>query len=326
MRLNLRIPLAGHSPAAAVLVLVLTLLVFAMAGPALAKVKVVATLEDLGWIAQQVGGEDVEVEVLCPGHRDPHTLPAKPSLTRKMKKADLLVYNGLELEIGWLPLLLNAARNPRIRPGQQGELDCSLALEPDDILEVPTGEVDRSQGDIHPLGNPHYTQDPRKGIAIGHLVAERLAQIDPPSSERYLRRADLLEETLSGRIKDWESRICGLAEIKLIVYHQQWEYLVDWLGLEIIGIIENRPGISPSPRHVENLVELGRSQDKVLVMAATWDHIDGARRVAEKIGTDFLVLPASSQAVEAAPTYLDLFEFICSALETHVPPARGAGP
>jgi len=294
---------------------VLMVLSVSMAGPAVAKVKVVATLADLGWIAGQVGGEDVEVEVLCQGHRDPHVLPAKPSLARKMKKADLLVYNGLELEVGWLPLLLDAARNPRIRPGQQGELDCSLALGSGEILDVPTGEADRSQGDIHPLGNPHYLLDPRKGVAVGHLIAERLGRIDPAAADRYRRRAADLAAVLETHLAEWKIRMDRLPTRKIIVYHQQWEYLADWLALEIIGVIENRPGIAPAPRHVEGLVELGRAQDAVLVIAATWDHLDGAQRVAEKIGTAMAVLPASSLAVEAAGGYLDLFEVICDQLE-----------
>lgn len=286
-----------------------------LAAPAAAKVKIVTTLEDLGWIAAQVGGEDVEVEVLCPGHRDPHVLPAKPSLARKMKKADLLIYSGLELEIGWLPLLLDAARNPRIRPGQQGELDCSQALGEGEILEIPAGQVDRSQGDIHPMGNPHYLLDPRNGAKVGRLIAGRLSLIDPPGAQKYLERAVHLEEMIASRLVDWEVRLADLPTRRVIVYHQQWEYLAAWLGLEIIGVVENRPGISPAPRHVEGLIELGKAQSPVLVIAATWDHIDGAARVADKVTAPLLVLPASAGAEDAAPGYLDLFEFICIGIE-----------
>ena len=294
------------------LVLILTVTV---SGQALAKVKVVATLADLGWIAEQVGADDVEVDFLCQGHRDPHFLPAKPSLTRKMKKADLLVYNGLELEIGWLPLLMDAARNPRIRSGQAGELNCALALGAVEILQVPVGAVDRSQGDIHPLGNPHYLLDPRKGIAVGRLMAERLARIDPEAADRYRSRAENLANEIEARMEDWKARVGNLSVKKIIVYHQQWEYLIDWLGLEIIGVIENRPGISPAPRHVEGLIELGRLQGPVLVIAATWDHIDAAERVAEKTGSILAVMPASTFAMEEAAGYLDLFEVICGKLE-----------
>ncbi len=292
---------------------------------ALAKVKVVATLADLGWIAEQVGADDVEVEFLCQGHRDPHFLPAKPSLARKLKKADLLVYSGLELEIGWLPLLLNAARNPRIRPGQQGELNCALALGKGEILEVPLGEVDRSQGDIHPLGNPHYLLDPHNGIAVGRLMAERLARIDPEAADRYRHRADNLAREIEARLQDWETRVDGLTVKKVIVYHQQWEYLVDWLGLDIIGVIENRPGISPAPRHVEGLIELGRRQGPILVIAATWDHVEAAGRVAEKTGSALAVMPGSTYATEEAAGYLDLFEVICGKLEAAAQTGAGGG-
>jgi len=298
-----------------IVTMLVLILAVTLSGQVLAKVRVVATLADLGWIAEQVGADDVEVEFLCQGHRDPHFLPAKPSLTRKLKKADLLLYNGLELEIGWLPLLMDAARNPRIRPGQQGELNCALALGEGEILEVPVGEVDRSQGDIHPLGNPHYLLDPRNGIAVGRLMAERLARIDPEAADRYLSRAEKLAEEIEALIKNWEARVDSLAVKKVIVYHQQWEYLVDWLGLDILGVIENRPGISPAPRHVEGLIELGRLQGPVIVVAATWDHIDAAERVAEKTGSVLAVLPASTFATEEAAGYLDLFEVICGKLE-----------
>jgi len=303
----------------------LIFLTLTVSGQALAKVKVVATLADLGWIAEQVGGDDAEVEFLCQGHRDPHFLPAKPSLARKLKKADLLVYNGLELEIGWLPLLLDAARNPRIRPGQQGELNCALALGKGEILQVPVGEVDRSQGDIHPLGNPHYLLDPRMGIEVGRLMAERLARIDPEAADRYRSRAEQLAKEIEARMEDWEARVDILAVKKVIVYHQLWEYLVDWLGLEILGVIENRPGISPAPRHVEGLIELGRQEGPVLVIAATWDHIEAADRVAEKTGSALAVMPASTYATEEAAGYLDLFEVICGKLEAAAQAAAQTG-
>ena len=293
-----------------------------VSGRASAEVKVVATIQDLGWIAAQVGGPDVEVEVLCAGHRDPHVLPAKPSLARRMKKADLLVYSGLELEVGWLPLLLDAARNPRIRPGQLGELDCSQALGHDGILDIPAGQVDRSQGDIHPLGNPHFLLDPRNGAKVGLLIAERLARIDPDRADGYRARAATLSERLTDLEQEWRDAVGSLPTRKVIVYHQQWEYLAAWLDLEIIGVIENRPGISPAPRHVEGLIELGRSESPVLVMAATWDHRDGAGMVAEKVGTPLIVLPASSGAVDEASDYPALFAFICSELKA----AAGVDP
>ena len=295
------------------LVLGAVLLVFPLTGQA--KIKVVATTTDLGWIAREVGGPDVQVEVLCPGHRDPHTMPAKPSLARKLSKADLLIYNGMELEVGWLPLLVDAARNPSIRAGQPGELDCSGALAPDDLLEVPHGEVDRSQGDIHPQGNPHYTLDPRLGMKVGHLIAHRLAQLDPTGAEVYAQRSDQLDQQLMARLDDWQQRVQALDLRGIIVYHQQWEYLAHWLQLDILGVIENRPGISPAPRHVEQVIQMGRQSLPLLILAATWDHKDGAGHVARKIPCPLVVTSAATG--EAG--YPGLFEAVISALEEGSP-------
>jgi len=296
--------------------LMLALLTVLLAVPTagLAKVKIVATLTDLAWIAAEVGGDDVDVTVLCPGHRDPHSLPAKPSLARKMRKADLLVYNGLELEIGWLPTLVDAARNPKIRSGQPGELNCSLALGHDDILEVPTGEVDRSHGDVHTLGNPHYLLDPRLGVAVARLMADRLAELDPDAAERYRTRAEDLAVRVDSRLASWEALVRASGNGKIIAYHQNWEYLAHWLGLEIIAIIENRPGISPAPRHVEQVIVLGQSQHPRAVVAATWDHVDGARHVAGKVGCGTVVLPGATGGTDAAVGYLELFDTIIAQL------------
>jgi zinc/manganese transport system substrate-binding protein len=287
--------------------------------PAAAALKVVATTTDLGWLAEQVGGVRVEVAVLCPGYQDPHYLPAKPSLSRKLRKADLLVYNGLELEIGWLPLLVDAARNPRLKAGGRGELDCSRAVT--EILEVPTGPVDRSQGDIHPLGNPHYLLDPHQGIAVGHLIAGRLAELDPAGADVYQQQAVELERTLTARMADWQQTAGPAIGQSVIIYHQQFEYLLDWLGMSKIGAIEHRPGISPSPRHVEEVIKLGQTYPSTAVLAAPWNHLDAARRVSERVEAPLVVLPAASGALEGSDDYLAMFETICELLGEAFKPA-----
>ncbi len=289
------------------------LLALGAAGPGTAddRLQVVATLADLGWLAQTVGGDDVSVEVLCDSHRDPHTLPAKPSLARKLQKADLLLYNGLELEVGWLPVLLGKARNARLNPGQPGEMDCSTALDHAAILDVPTGDVDRSGGDVHALGNPHYLADPRLGLDVADAIAGRLAQLDPAHAAGYAARAADLRQDLEARLAVWEAVAAALPTRRVIVYHQQWEYLAHWLDLEIIGTIENRPGISPTPKHVEHLIRDGRAQAPVLVLAAPWDHVDAARRVAEEVGGGLAVPPAASPDEGGYPA---LFDAITAAL------------
>jgi len=298
-------------------IIILGAALLAAASFAHAELRVVATLSDIGWIAERVGGDRVEVTVLCPGHQDPHYLPAKPSLSRKLGKADLLLYNGLELEVGWLPVLIDHARNGDIRPGGRGELDCSAAVE--EILEKPEGKVDRSQGDIHPLGNPHYLLDPRNGAAVGGLIAERLAELDPEGAEEYRARAAEWAAEVERSIPLWKDKAAAAPACPIIVYHQHWEYLFHWLGLESIGSIEHRPGINPSPQHVEKIIERGRSRENVFLVAATWDNRKIADKAAERIGAPMAVLPGAVGAVDEAPGYPELFETICARLGAAAP-------
>ena len=278
------------------------------AGP----VKVVCTLTDLGWLAAEVGGDDVEVAVLCPGQYDPHFLPARPSLARALGKADLLCYNGLDLEVGWLPVLINKARNPEIRAGQSGNLDCSTALE--QVLEVPVGEVSRSQGDVHPLGNPHYLLDPRNGIQVAHLMAERLSALRPEAADRFRRRADQLDAGLQPRIAAWEKAAAPVCRRPLVHYTKQWEYLAAWLGIDLLGAVEHRPGISPSPRHVDELVARARAAGVRELIAAPWNHLDVARKAAKRLDAVLVVLPAAVASLDGAATYPEMFDLILARL------------
>jgi zinc/manganese transport system substrate-binding protein len=304
-----------------VYILAAALLLGLDAGPAAAELKVVTTLTDLGRVAEAVGGDDVSVEVLCPGGRDPHYLPAKPSLARKLGKADLLCYNGLELEIGWLPQLIDKARNPRVRPGSPGDLDCSAALaEP---LEVPHGPTDRGLGDVHPLGNPHYTLDPRLAAEIGRLMAERMARLDPPHAGAYRERADAFAARIAARLPEWESRTAVVRERPVVIYHRHWSYLAHWLGLDVVAEIEHRPGIAPSPRHVQEVIHRGRDLDRPIVVAAEWDHLDVAREVAERVGAPLAVLPGYSGAQAGTDDYIDFIDRICKGLREAAAAAGG---
>ena len=291
-------------------ILVAALLVLATAGQSLAELKVVTTISDLARIAEAVGGDDVEVSTLCPGPRDPHYLPAKPSLARKMAKADLLCYNGLELEIGWLALLLDKARNPRIKPGGQGDLDCSNALE--HVLDVPDGNVDRSMGDIHALGNPHYTLNPENAVLVARAMARRMGELDPQHEADYTARAEAFARKMAARLPGWHDQLAEARSKFLIIYHQHWNYFTHWQDLNVIGEIENRPGITPSPRHVKNIIDRGNDLDGVIVIAAQWDHLEVAREVAERIGAPLAVLPGYSGAQEGTDDYFAFIDRLCT--------------
>jgi zinc/manganese transport system substrate-binding protein len=280
--------------------------------PALAELRVVASLSDLGRIAEAVGGNDVRVDVLCPGGRDPHSLPAKPSLARKLAKADLLCYNGLELEIGWLPQLIEKARNPRIRPGAAGDFDCSAAvLHP---LELQHEPVDRGQGDVHPLGNPHYTLDPSIVAELAHLMAERMGALDPERASAYAERALAFAARLDAHRLVWLDRIAPVRDHPVIIYRRHWTYLADWLGLDIVAEIEHRPGILPSPKHVQSVIRQGREMTAPIVVAAEWDHLDVAEEVADRIGAPLAVLPGYSGAQEGTDDYIAFIDRICDRL------------
>jgi zinc/manganese transport system substrate-binding protein len=279
---------------------------------ATAKLRVVATITDLGSVAAFVGGDDIEVHVLCPGPMDPHYLPAKPSLARQLTDADLLVYNGLELEIGWLPPLIDKARNRDVDAGRRGNLDCSEAVTV--LLQVPAGTVDRGQGDIHPLGNPHYSLDPRRMVAVAQLMADRMAVLDPERADRYFERADRFASEIETRLMEWEEQVAAAVRYPIIIYRRHWTYLADWLGLDIVGEIEHRPGIAPSPRHVRDVIAEARALGKVILISAQWDHQDAVNEVADRIGCPSAVLPGHTGALPGTDDYFALIDTICSRL------------
>ena len=181
------------------------------------ELRVVTTTPDLAAITRAVGGEAVEVTAIARGYQDPHYVEAKPSYMRRLSRADLLIYNGLELEIGWLPLLVQGSRNRRVLPGSDGILDASRGLA---ILEVPAGEVDRSMGDIHPQGNPHYALDPRNGLRISAAVAARLQRLAPERSEEFERGLAAFKADLAKRVRDWEERTRHLRGRKVVAFHE----------------------------------------------------------------------------------------------------------
>ena len=270
-----------------------------------AQLHVVTTTQDLAAIARAVGGDAVEVRSIARGYWDPHYVEAKPSYMRHLNRADLLIYNGLELEIGWLPLLIQGSRNRRVMPGSAGSLDASRELP---ILEIPVGEVNRSMGDIHPEGNPHYTLDPRNGKPIAAAIRERFKRLAPEQGQTFEANCDTFQLRLSKRMEVWERTARSLRGRKIVAFHKQWEYLADWLGLEIVDYVEVKPGIPPSPRHISRLEELIEREKITLLLRANFGDTRAAEKVAERAGIQLLTLPASVDGEEGIVSYEDLFE------------------
>ncbi len=273
--------------------------------------QVVTTTTDLAALTRAVGGDHVDVYAIARGVQDPHYVDAKPSFIRKVNRADLLIFNGLELEVAWLPLLIEGARNRALTPGSAGLLDASAAIE---RLEVPLGEVDRSQGDIHPEGNPHYLLDPHNGVLVAQLIGERLRQIDPAHADDYAASQAEFTADMASRIGDWEHRLQAIGSISLVAFHRTWTYLAPWADLRIANYIEEKPGIPAGPRHLRALVDQVAAEEITIIALAHYNPTRSAESLAQRSGARVVVLPAAVLAFDDVTTYPDVFERIVSVL------------
>ncbi len=289
--------------------LTMTFFLFISAEDALAKVRVVTSVPTLAAIAKEIGGDKLEVEGLAKGYQDPHFVDAKPSYVLLLNKADLLLYTGLDLEIGWLPVLITGSRNSKITStGSPGRLDASTLIL--NILEVPITKVDRSMGDIHPGGNPHYWLDPRNGIATAKGIAERLKGIDPENASYYDERLKDFVKRLSAKIKEWDEKLAPYKGTEVVTYHKSWVYFSDWAGFKEVGYIEPKPGIPPSPSYVAELIRKMKEMNVKLVIAESYYPQKTPALIAEKTGASFLALPSQVGGREGINTYFDLFDVI----------------
>jgi ABC-type Zn uptake system ZnuABC Zn-binding protein ZnuA len=287
------------------------IMVFASASNHSPEVKVVATTEDLAAIAKEVGGERVQVESLAKGVQDPHFLEAKPSLILKLSKADLFIQVGLDLEAGWVPSLLVGARNGKIQIGGPGFVDASRGITP---LEVPTGPIDRSAGDIHLQGNPHYWLDPMNGKEIARNIGEGLKRIDPERAPFYDRNIADFSRRLDEAAARWEEKMKPFAGTKVITYHKSWPYFLKRFGLTATGYIEPKPSIPPSASHLNDLIELiQREQVKVILMEPYFSD-QAPKFVAEKTGAKVVVLPPSVSVSTGIKDYFQLFDYLADTI------------
>lgn len=271
-------------------------------GIAEAKVKVVATLPTLAAITKEVGGSDVEVTSLAYPSQDAHFVDARPHLVLSLNRADLLIVCGLDLEAGWLPVLLTGARNGRIQTGASGHLDASTLVP---LKGVPQARIDRSMGDIHPGGNPHYLTDPRNGGKVALGIADRLAALDPDHRADYRRRAMELNRKATALAAKEQARFAGLPEVQrhVVTYHQSLSYFLDWLQLTEIGTIEPKPGIPPAPSHVSWLLGHMRKVHADAILQEEYYPSRVGRLLAEKANATLVVLPGGAN-VEKGETYL----------------------
>lgn len=283
------------------------------ARPAEAKLRVAATIETLADLCRQVGGDRVDVTPLSHGYQDPHFVEAKPTLVLMLNRADVLVYVGLDLEVGWLPPLVQQSRNPRIQRGQPGNIDASSAIEVDDIPNIPADQL-RALGDIHPLGNPHYWIPPRNARAIARLLAQRLSALDSSGAPAYQAALAAFEHRLDAKQVEWQKQAQSLKGVKIVSYHKSWSYVAKWLGLQEVGYIEPKPGIPPTGSHTAQLIGAMTSSKVRLVLVESFYPTNLARFIAENGHARLVVLPSDVGATPDVRSYFDLGDAVLAAL------------
>jgi ABC-type Zn uptake system ZnuABC Zn-binding protein ZnuA len=279
---------------------------------AASKIQIMTATTDLASLAQEVGGDKVEVESIARGYQDPHFVDAKPSFLLKLKHADLLIIVGLELEIGWLPPLINQSTNPKIQIGAPGYLDASRFAR---ILEIPTGQVTRAEGDVHPLGNPHYWLDPENGLRIAKGIAEKLSEMRPGDAAYFAQRFTDFEQRLKQADQRWLAEMKPYEGRKIVTYHRSWPNFAEHFHLNVVGYVEPRPGIPPSPQHtVELIQQMKRDNVKVIVVEPYFD-LKTPNAVARETGGKVLVLPPSVGGEKEITDYFKLFDYDISKLK-----------
>ena len=285
--------------------------IFTPAGFAHATLKVVATTPDLGSLAREVGGDRIEIVSLAKGTEDPHFVDAKPSFIRILNQADVLIEGGADLEAGWLPPLVVNARNSKIQLGQPGRI---IAAEVIKLLEVPSGSVDRSLGDVHPFGNPHFTMDPINGQLIARLLAERFCLAAPGACPIFQSNLKQFEGKINERMPIWQKQMAPLNGAKAISYHKSFSYLAERFRLRIVNTIEPKPGIPPSAAHVLNLVAQMKSESVRLILMEPNHERKTPSFLAQETGAKIAFVPSMVGGTKEASDYVALFESIIQTL------------
>jgi ABC-type Zn uptake system ZnuABC Zn-binding protein ZnuA len=271
-----------------------------------ATLNVVATLPDFGAIAQEIGGDKIKVTSIARGTEDPHFVDARPSYIRVLNQADVLLEGGAELEIGWLPPLLNGARNAKIQGDAPGHVILSRGIR---LLELPTGPVDRSMGDVHPLGNPHYWLDPGNGKIIAGTLAETFSKLDPANAPHYEGNLKTFNERLDKKIAEWTKALEPYRGTKVVTYHKSLTYFLERFGFELAGTIEPKPGIEPSPSYVNALVPRLKSAGVKLILVEPFRPRKTPTIVAQSVGAKLVLLPAAVNGNEKVKDYFSLFDY-----------------
>lgn len=275
------------------------------------KLKVVATIEDLGDIVRTIGGDRVDVTIIARGRENLHQVATRPSHLIAMSRADMFVQVGLSLETGFVPGLLENSRNEKIQPGAPGFVNCSEGWT---ALDVPAS-LSRKAGDVHPQGNPHMNLDPRAGKQFAERIFQGLCAIDPHSKEAYQQRFDEYSKKLADAGQRWVEMGKAWKGKKLVVYHQEYNYLAAAYGIEITGAIEVRPGIPPTPNHLAELVERMKHEELGVIATATWSNNDEVAEVAKETRWRVAELPNQCGGLPGTDTWIGMMDVLHTRLQ-----------
>ena len=287
------------------MLLLLALGLFGVGAEAADKIRVVTTTTDLKALTEVVGGDLVDVDSLARGSQNPHDLEVRPSLMIKVRRADLLVLNGLELD-GWADVVIQGANNPNVIPGAPGRVDASQGIM---VLEVPTSRVDRSMGDVHPVGNPHYTVDPGMAPAITANILGGLARLAPQHRSVFERNRTQFLARLDEAMTRWHALLEPFKGAQVVVDHNMWPYFLTRFGLVQAGSIEERPGIPPTPTHLIKLIALMKAEHIKVVIMVPWADQKLAERVAQEAGAKAVTLANAVGALKGTDTYIDMLDY-----------------
>jgi ABC-type Zn uptake system ZnuABC Zn-binding protein ZnuA len=292
--------------------LVSAILLLVAAAPAFAKLKVVTSLQDFASIADSIGGNRLETFAIAKGYQDPHFVDPKPSFVLKLNRAELLIAAGLELEIGYLPPLIDQSRNEKIHPAGRGYLDASIGC---DILNRPTGIVTRAMGDVHPFGNPHYWTDPDNGRVIARAIAAKLSELDPAGSSTYRQNLASFEAKLTAKDREWKAKMAPYAGVKVVTFHDSWPNFAKHFNVAVRGHIEPKPGIPPSPSHTLEIINLMNAEKISVIIVEPYFDTKTPNYIASKTGAKVLRFYPS---VGGAPQIKDYFTLFDTDIETLV--------
>jgi zinc/manganese transport system substrate-binding protein len=270
------------------------------------KLNVVTSTTDMAALSQEVGGDKISVEAIAKGYQDPHFVEAKPSFLLKLRNADLLVVVGLQLEIGWLPPLITQCGNARIQVGAPGYLDASQFAE---ILEKPTGEVTRAMGDVHPLGNPHYWLDPDNGRRIARGIAQKLTELDPGDAAYFQQQLADFESRLAAAVQKWDADMKPYRGRKVVTYHNSFPNFAKHFNLNVIGYVEPRPGIPPTPSHTIELIGLMKRENCKVILVEPYFDLKTPNSVASNTGGKVVVYLPSVGGEKQVTNYFQLFDY-----------------